>query len=466
MAGDARWIAVLALQSLGCSPELLTVEIDPGDARSMVVAYLEPGGALGEVFALDLEGSKGPLTLPRRPGAEVYALTYSCPRSSLGLGALSPPRRPGGVRLRTPRHVWHGSATGLSPADWQAATELPAALSALELEGVAPNPCRSFHLESQTMPMISSIALLGQDRARVVVNARTRLNVHAFGSWVPEVVLRPSAPVYAGAALSDGLGNAYFLSTKGTFWRVTPALELSLSSTRTGTLDDFSRYSDSRAAGPTDGDASGDIFFVTEAGRIDHFDGRAWTFIRSDPPVASQRVGALWLRPQSALLVGSLASDIVIVEDGVQHREAVIPQNRREDLDGAAWIPALGGPVVYSSEGAIWSRLPDGSYRELGLEAALGWRIEAMAPAERGFLFANRGSSGTIPPLTESVIILHDVELGTCAESIPTPYTRVHALLPAGEGRWVIYGNRTTTTGSVTPYLGFLTSSSPVERCD
>ena len=466
MAGDARWIAVLALQSLGCSPELLTVEIDPGDARSMVVAYLEPGGELGEIFALDLEGSTGPLTLPRRPGAEVYALAYSCPRSALGLTALRPPRRLGGVRLRTPRHIWHGSATSLSPAGWQAATELPAPLRALELEGVAPSPCRSFRLESQPLPLISSIAVLGKDRDRVVVNARTTLNVHAFGSLTPEAILRPSSPAYAGAALSDGAGNAYFLSTKGTFWRVTPEQELSLSSTRTGTLDDFSRYSDSRAAGPTDGDARSDIFFVTEAGRIDHFDGAAWTLIRSDPPVPLQRVGALWLGPRRALLVGSLASDTVIVEDGVQHREAVIAQNRREDLDGAAWIPALGGPVVYSTEGGIWSRLADGSYRELVLETAVGWRIESMAPAERGFLFANRGSSGTIPPLTESVILFHDVELGTCPEAIPTPYTRVHGMLPAGEGRWAIYGNRTTATGSVTPYLGFLTSEAQVERCD
>jgi hypothetical protein len=39
-------------------------------------------------------------------------------------------------------------------------------------------------------------------------------------------------------------------------------------------------------------------------------------------------------------------------------------------------------------------------------------------------------------------------------------------MLPAGEGRWAIYGNRTTATGSVTPYLGFLTSEAQVERCD
>lgn len=124
-----RALVFMAGALVACDPSLLTVELAPAQALSVVVLYLSPDNTLVEALAFNTE--MGVTTLPRHPGTKVYALSYRCPLSALGIHTTQLSLSDAGRALPRPHLVREGEGTRMAAEGWGLLGALPDAVQRL-----------------------------------------------------------------------------------------------------------------------------------------------------------------------------------------------------------------------------------------------------------------------------------------------------------------------------------------------
>lgn len=444
-----------------CDPSLVTVELAVDQARSLVVVYLTPDNTLVEALAFNAEG--GTTTLPRHPGTKVYALSYRCPLSALGIQTSRLLLSDAGRALPRPHLVREGEGTRMAPEAWGLLGAPPEAVQQLKFE-LPPSPCQRYRLQPQASGFIkprrvTDLAILGAARDRLITLSVgfPAIDVWYFPEAKLELELGFEAYSATLAGFTDGLGASYILSQFGVL-RLGADYELE----SVGVVD---AGAGSALTGPPDGDARRDLFLATRAGRVEHFDGSAWTTLApgGQETLGMPRAGVAWLGPQTALLTGTGSNEnVVLVTNGVLREEGVFEPTAggsilglgAERIRGAEYVAALGGVVVYSSAGRAWLREGAGRYVELELGEPRPSAIDAIVATDRGFVVA------AAPQLIE-----YDARAGACDSHHALFGNYVIAMRAGADGRMEVV-TEALGLGSIEFSQLLPESSADDEACD
>lgn len=456
----------------GCDPSLVTVEISTTEAKSQILVYVE-GDRIVEVYGVDNPADRTQLSIPRRPGAQVYSIDYSCPLSGAGLKAGPISVDSQGVSLRRPLRVRQGSGARMEAGAWTTVMEPPPLISGVKLTGTRVSPCSRYdslriNLERDAM----GAALVGTDRSVVVLRTSAgfeRFYTRTGQALLPPLALPAGAPraLFSGATITDGAGVAYFFSRKGDFFRVGPDGEVSYSSATTTSTLPRSTSATARVAGPPSGDLLSDLFMVTEQGRVDHFDGSAWTAIV--PPTTGQvglhSAGIVWLGAGSALAVGQRGNEALFIQGTTQRLESVYPPSSVLLVTAADLSPLYPEPAVLTDDGNVWLRRSETGYAPLPLEDFRDGRLEVHAAFRHQLLFLHGGHTSF--PAAHSYISQYDEELGSCETDVNdvTPFTNPITALRLPGGDLMIYGVDGNETKPQHLLLRLTRVEGPV-RCD
>lgn len=446
-----------------CDPSLVTVELAPDQAKSVVILYLTPDNTLVEALAFDTDG--GTATLPRHPGTKVYALSYRCPMSAVGIRTPRLTLSDAGRSLPRPHLVREGEGTRMAPEGWGLLGALPDAVQRLKFE-LRPARCQRYQLEPQFGGFISPLkaidmATLGVARDRLITLSTEFPAIQVWHRTATEPEFELGFQAYSAqlSGFTDALGASYILSRAGVL-RLGNGYELQ-------TLGGEGAWGGCALTGPSDGDARRDLFLARPDGRVEHFDGSAWTTLApgGGEIIGTPGSGAAWLGPQTALLTGTGRSDTVLLaSDGHLREERVFEAGpggvvlgpASERIRGAEYVAALGGVVVYTSGGRAWLREDSGRYVALELGEPRPTAIDAVVATGQGFIVAARQE-----------LIEYDAHEGACA-SRHTGFGDVVLAMRAGaQGRVEIYsGSYTSSSLTSRQLFQLLPESPPDEACD
>lgn len=466
-----RSLALVALILSGCDPSLVTVEISTSEARSQVLVYVE-NDRIVEVYGVDNPAGRAQLSIPRRPGAQVYSIDYSCPLSGAGLAAGPITVEPQGVPLRRPLRVRRGNGAQMEAGEWTTEPVTPPILGELKLRGDPVTACTGYTSTLVELPRNAlGAALLGVDRSIVVL--RTSAGFERFDTAtlapLPTLTLPAGAPTapFGGATITDAAGAAYFFSRKGDFFRVGPDEVVSYSRATTTSTLSRTQSATAKVAGPQTGDLRSDLFMVTEEGRVDHFDGTAWTLVVAPQTrVGVHSAGVIWRSPGSAFTVGQTGNGVTVIE-GTSHRtEAIYAPGTVLVVNAADLSPLFADPAFLTDDGTIWLRRAAGDYRRPPLLEYPDGRVEVHAALRHHLLYLHGGHSGSAAlPLAHSLISQFDEELGVCSSDAMSPFTNPLTALKLGGGDVLIHGVEQTST-RLRHYLLRLTRVEGPARCD
>ncbi len=466
-----RSLALVAvILSSACDPSLVTVEISTSEARSQVLVYVE-NDRIVEVHGVDNPADRALLSIPRRPGAQVYSIDYSCPLSGAGLKPGPITVEPQGVPLRRPLRVRRGNGERMEASEWSTEAA-PPLVAGLKLKGDPVGACTGYTSMLVELPRSAQgAALLGVDRG--VVALRTSAGFERFDTRtltaLPTLPLPAGAPTspFGGATITDTAGVAYFFSRKGDFFRVGPDEAIRYSPAITTSTLTRSPNATAKVAGPPTGDLLADLFMVTEEGRVDHFDGTAWTFVlEPQNRVGVHSAGVVWRSPGSAFTVGQTGNGVTFIE-GTSHRtETIFAPSTVLVVNAANLSPLFADPAFLTDDGNIWLRQAAGDYSALPLSEYRDGRVEVHAAFRHHLLYLHGGHAGTAAlPLAHSVISQFDEELGVCSLDALSPFTNPLTALDLGGGDLLIHGTE-LTEGVSHHYLLRLTRTGGPARCD
>lgn len=467
-----RSLALVAVVFLSaCDPSLITVEISTSEAKSQVLVYLE-GDRIIEVYGVDNPADRAQLSIPRRPGAQVYSIDYSCPLAGAGLKAGPISVDPQGVTLRRPLRVRQGSGARMEAGAWATVQEPPPLLRNLKLSGQPIDPCTSYSsMQTEVERDAFGAALLGTDRRVVVLRTSDGFERYDTRTLepLPTLPLPAGAPrqPFGGATITGADGTAYFFSRKGDYFRVGPDAVVSYSPATTTSTLPRNTGATARVAGPPMGEVLDDLFLVTEEGRVDHFDGSAWTsVVAAGPRVGGHSAGVVWLGAGSAMAVGQSGHETTIIEGAAHHFELVYPPSTVLLVNAADLSPLYSEPAALTDDGNVWLRRGAGEYTRLPLADYRDGRLETHAAFRHHLLWLHGGRAANAAlPLAHSYISQFDEELGTCSADKISPFTNPLTTLHLGQGDVLIHGIE--QIGGITRhYLLRLTRLEGPPRCD
>ncbi len=394
---------LLAWALLGCSPSLARVELPLPPSKS-VVLILIPEGGTPQVQAIEFSGDAPPyLTVPSNQDVQVFALSYLCSLTAVGLSPGPAHLDASGSTLPQPSVVKSGQIRDGLGSAWQEESELPAVIRDLKLARREQSRCLDFDPRNEPLPSsFQSAALLGT--GQVAVALLSGLYVYDLPSlsqrkqWELPFFLEPR-----GAAAGSA-GTAYFVGATGTIDVVTPELVHTTLTGRTGTTADPDGRV--RVALPTAGPVD-ELFIATEQGRVERWDGTAWHLLFEDGhPVAGSQADVAWIGPGRVLVVGILPTDLIELVDGQATTTKVLERGGKLSR---LLIHPTRGRLFFTADGRLVMPKGGGTFEETAL-AAMGQRSVTSAVAtEHGFL-ASAYVGGTIAQF--------DFEQGECKPTV------------------------------------------------
>lgn len=469
---SARSKALVAVLVLGaCDPSLITVQISTSEAKSQVLVYVE-GDRIVDVYGVDNPADRAVLSIPRRPSAEVYSIDYSCPLAGAGLKAGPISVDAQGVPLRRSLRVRRGDGARMEAGAWTTVVEPPPLLRDLKLSGQPVDPCTSYaSMQTEVERDAFGAALLGTDRRVVVLRTSDGFERYDTRTLEPLPTLPLPAgaprPPFGGATITGADGAAYFFSRKGDFFRVGPDEVVSYTPATTTSTLPRNTGATARVAGPPMGEVLSDLFLVTEEGRIDHFDGNAWTsIVTAGPRVGGHSAGVVWLGAGAAMAVGQSGHETTMIRGGEHTAELVYPPSTVLLVNAANLSPLYLEPAALTDDGNIWLRRGAGEYTRVPLADYRDGRLETHAAFRHHLLFLHGGHAATAAlPLAHSYISQFDEELGNCGADKVSPFTNPLTTLHLGQGDVLIHGIE--QIGGITRhYLLRLTRLEGPPRCD
>lgn len=394
---------LLAWALLGCSPSLARVELPLPPSKSIVLILI-PDSGTPQVQAIDFSGDAPPfLTVPSTQDAQVFALSYLCSLTAVGLSPGPAHLDDSGTTLPEPSMVKSGQIRGGLGSAWQEERALPAAIRDLKLARHEPSRCLDFDQRNEPLPAgFESAAHLGTDKVALALLSGL------YVCDLPGLSLRtqwelPFAFEPRGAATASD-GTAYFAGARGTIDVVTPELVHTTLTGRTGTTADPDGRV--RVAVPTAGPVD-ELFIATEQGRIERWDGTAWHLLfENSHPVSGNQSDVVWIGRGTVLAVGILPSDLIELVDGQATTTRVL--DRGGKLSRILLHPTQGR-LFFTADGRLVTPKGGGTFAETAL-AAMGQRSVTSAIAtEHGFL-ASAYVGGTIAQF--------DFEQGECQPTV------------------------------------------------
>ncbi|MFO0726059.1 MAG: hypothetical protein U1E65_19915 [Myxococcota bacterium] len=472
------WAPAACLLALaGCSPELVSVEISASGARAQLFFYIEQEKVV-DVVAAAVPDGQASQAIPRRPGATVVAVDYSCGLEDLGLTAGHVALDPAGVPLRRGLGLRSGRGDRMAPESWAKVTDPPPWMAGLRLSGTPVDPCvRYAYSDTALAYRIYGDAMVGLGKPRLVARGPQGFERYdpRTGARIDTLPLPAQGPraIFGGGTLTDGAGKGYFFSGLGDGFTVDEAGVVAyLPATNDSTIA-RSASREAAVAGPPTGDVLRDLYLTTDRGRFDHFDGSRWTAIL---PPAKATVGlassAVWLGPGEALLTaGTRFTEILHVQGGSATFERVLSASETVRVVGVVPIPPLNTVGVITDDGSLLIRGADGQYQRSAASRINDFpgRVWAFYAGGHTMVIAHGGHiyQDVLHPATRTGISNFDLELGACLETEANQaFTQVNTIYPLGGGDLLVVGVYDGGTEPPSTHLVLAQRISGPRRCD